>query len=406
MKNKTGFSALAWLLYGDDSMTDAAANALAKKVNGLSSAEFVDGIKQLNMQAGKRHPELDSVPVSIGYETFLEGEQDVQPKLSFDDAEQEALSVALPLGRRLSLSWWQTSFTGLTHGQHADVAMPVELSEHCDDVANLDESNDQLDIVEDQFSIFNLPRGAHTGNALHEIFEDWEFSSTDTDTLNALVLHKLNTYDVGKPEERQVWVTAVSDMVLATLAMPLDSSELVLNRLPPAQRQPEMEFLMAGNMQLKQVVTVLSDPQYGLPESFVAASQQLDTKQLNGFLIGFIDLTFQDNQGCFHVLDWKSNYLGSQASDYRVASQELAMANSHYYLQSLIYLVALHRYLKHQYPNYDPEQHLGSAWYLFVRGITGEPGNGVYELPSNKQLILALDKALSGRISQQQETAQ
>jgi exodeoxyribonuclease V beta subunit len=125
------------------------------------------------------------------------------------------------------------------------------------------------------------------------------------------------------------------------------------------------------------------------------ASQQLDQKSLNGFLIGFIDLTFQDNQGRFHVLDWKSNHLGGHANDYQPANQELAMAGSHYYLQALIYLVALHRYLKHQLTDYNIDQHLGSAWYLFVRGITGQPGNGVYELDSNKQLILALDEVMS-----------
>jgi exodeoxyribonuclease V beta subunit len=403
VNNKTGFSALAWLLYGDDSMTEAATNALAEKVKGLSPVAFVDGIKQLNVQASKRHPELESVPVSIGYETFSGDELDLQARLSFDDSTQESLSVATPLNRRLSLSWWQTSFSGLTQGQHADVAMPVELSEHCDDTASLDDIDNPLEEGDKQFTIFNLPRGAHTGNALHEIFEDWDFTATNTDALDALVLNKLNTYDVGKPEERQQWVNAVSDMVLTTLALPLDGAELVLNRLPAAQRQPEMEFLMAGNMQLKQVVAVLSDPQYGLPEPFVMASQQLDAKQLNGFLIGFIDLTFQDNQGRFHVLDWKSNHLGAQANDYQTASQEVAMAASHYYLQALIYLVALHRYLKLQLVNYDPDQHLGSAWYLFVRGITGQPGNGVYQLPANKRLINALDNALSARDNQKRE---
>jgi exodeoxyribonuclease V beta subunit len=355
----------------------------------------VDGVRQFQEHACLRHGEEDKVPVSIMYETFFESEIEASSALKFNNTEQDALSVATPMERKLSQSWWQTSFSGLTKGQHNDVSMPVELSAHCDDIDNQDDPYGDEEKEVNQFTIYNLPRGAHTGNALHEIFEEWDFNLTDTDDLNALVLKKLNTYDVGKPDERAEWITVVTEIVLSTLGVPLDGGELVLNRLPPNQRQPEMEFLMASDMQLKEVVSILSDPQYGLPKPFILASQQLDQKSLNGFLIGFIDLTFQDNQGRFHVLDWKSNHLGGHANDYQPANQELAMAGSHYYLQALIYLVALHRYLKHQLTDYNIDQHLGSAWYLFVRGITGQPGNGVYELDSNKQLILELDEAMS-----------
>jgi exodeoxyribonuclease V beta subunit len=395
VKNKTGFSALAWLLYGEATMNDDVASAMGKKVKGLSPAAFVDGVRQFQEHACLRHGEEDKVPVSIMYETFFESEIEASSALKFNNTEQDALSVATPMERKLSQSWWQTSFSGLTKGQHNDVSMPVELSAHCDDIDNQDDPYGDEEKEVNQFTIYNLPRGAHTGNALHEIFEEWDFNLTDTDDLNALVLKKLNTYDVGKPDERAEWITVVTEIVLSTLGVPLDGGELVLNRLPPNQRQPEMEFLMASDMQLKEVVSILSDPQYGLPKPFILASQQLDQKSLNGFLIGFIDLTFQDNQGRFHVLDWKSNHLGGHANDYQPANQELAMAGSHYYLQALIYLVALHRYLKHQLTDYNIDQHLGSAWYLFVRGITGQPGNGVYELDSNKQLILELDEAMS-----------
>jgi exodeoxyribonuclease V beta subunit len=50
-------------------------------------------------------------------------------------------------------------------------------------------------------------------------------------------------------------------------------------------------------------------------------------------------------------------------------SLDRAMATHHYGLQALIYTVALHRYLDHRIDGYDPDQHLGEAWYLFVRGV-------------------------------------
>ena len=47
------------------------------------------------------------------------------------------------------------------------------------------------------------------------------------------------------------------------------------------------------------------------------------------------------------------------------------MAHHHYPLQALLYLVALHRYLRWRLPGYDPDRHLGGGLYLFVRGMAG-----------------------------------
>jgi exodeoxyribonuclease V beta subunit len=47
------------------------------------------------------------------------------------------------------------------------------------------------------------------------------------------------------------------------------------------------------------------------------------------------------------------------------------MQRRHYPLQALLYLVALHRYLRWRLPGYDPEQNLGGVLYLFLRGMVG-----------------------------------
>jgi len=47
------------------------------------------------------------------------------------------------------------------------------------------------------------------------------------------------------------------------------------------------------------------------------------------------------------------------------------MERSNYLLQSMLYQVALHRYLQWRPPDYDPERHLGGSYYLFVRGMIG-----------------------------------
>jgi exodeoxyribonuclease V beta subunit len=67
------------------------------------------------------------------------------------------------------------------------------------------------------------------------------------------------------------------------------------------------------------------------------------------------------------------------------------MAQHRYDVQAAIYLLALHRLLSVRLgDNYDPEQHLGGAVYLFLRGVNG-PQNGVCHLPASAPLLAALD---------------
>ncbi len=47
------------------------------------------------------------------------------------------------------------------------------------------------------------------------------------------------------------------------------------------------------------------------------------------------------------------------------------MHRRHYALQALLYVVALHRYLRWRLPGYRPERHLAGVLYLFVRGMSG-----------------------------------
>jgi len=72
------------------------------------------------------------------------------------------------------------------------------------------------------------------------------------------------------------------------------------------------------------------------------------------------------------------------------------MAREAYYLQYLIYCVALHRYLAVRVPGYDYETHFGGVRYLFLRGMRPEMGAacGVYADRPARDLIGALDRYL------------
>jgi len=70
----------------------------------------------------------------------------------------------------------------------------------------------------------------------------------------------------------------------------------------------------------------------------------------------------------------------------------------------LLYSVALHRFLRWRQPGYDPDEHLGGALYLFVRGMCG-PGtpvvdgtpSGVLSWRPPSALVLDLSDLLDGR---------
>jgi exodeoxyribonuclease V beta subunit len=71
------------------------------------------------------------------------------------------------------------------------------------------------------------------------------------------------------------------------------------------------------------------------------------------------------------------------------------MARSGYFLQALLYLLALHRHLDRTLPHYQPDQHLGGLRYLFLRGVDAQqPGQGLWEDRPPLDLILELDQRL------------
>lgn len=160
---------------------------------------------------------------------------------------------------------------------------------------------------------------------------------------------------------------------------------------------------------LVDLVHVLPEMEFWLPADRIEAKEMdihcrrhllagvarpgLVERQLHGMLMGFADLVFEC-RGKFWVLDYKSNYLGDDDACYSSDALARAMAEHRYDVQAAIYMLALHRLLKLRLGSaYQPEQHLGGAVYLFLRGIKG-PQSGVCLLPTSVPLLQALDAML------------
>jgi exodeoxyribonuclease V beta subunit len=103
----------------------------------------------------------------------------------------------------------------------------------------------------------------------------------------------------------------------------------------------------------------------------------------------------------YAIVDYKTNWLAGPdeqltASHYRPAALLAEMTGAHYGLQALLYAAALHRYLRWRIPGYDPERDLAGVHYLFLRGMTGTPGDGVFSWHPPGALVAALSDVLDG----------
>jgi exodeoxyribonuclease V beta subunit len=119
---------------------------------------------------------------------------------------------------------------------------------------------------------------------------------------------------------------------------------------------------------------------------------------VRGYLTGTIDLVARAG-GRFTVVDYKTNWLGATGAPltawhYRPAALAAEMQGAHYGLQALLYQVALHRFLRWRLADYDPDRHLGGVLYLFMRGMTGAPGCGVFRWQPSGALVAALSDVL------------
>ena len=114
----------------------------------------------------------------------------------------------------------------------------------------------------------------------------------------------------------------------------------------------------------------------------------------------------------FFLADYKTNKMAAPGETltswhYRSDALQTEMVAAHYPLQALLYVVALHRYLRWRLHDYDPDAHLGGVLYLFVRGMSaadpmpaGAPPPGVWSWRPPAPLVEALsdlfDRGLPG----------
>lgn len=149
-----------------------------------------------------------------------------------------------------------------------------------------------------------------------------------------------------------------------------------INLCELASCQPELEFLFATRSVSTPALDALCH-EYLMPGK---ARPALMPTEVNGMIKGFIDLVFEHNRA-YYVADWKSNYLGPRDTDYSPEAMTQEVLLKRYDVQYAIYLLALHRLLRHRLPDYDYDRHVGGAVYFFLRGWQAQSQGIVFDKP-------------------------
>lgn len=232
------------------------------------------------------------------------------------------------------------------------------------------------------------------GVALHAVFEQSPALLQSADPDAALLACCRETLAAGGLDDALAPVLA--ERVRTTLATPLPglTAPECLGQLASEAQVHELEFLLpVGLLDAGRLRQLLEHHQWPPGPEGAQWRRTPAFPDLRGYLKGFIDLVFQAD-GRWHLLDWKSNRLGIRLGDYRGPALDAAMAHSGYFLQALLYGLALHRLLERRLAGYHPEQHLGSAYYLFIRGV-GHGSDGIWHTPLPVDLLLDLDRELA-----------
>ncbi|MEO1023540.1 MAG: exodeoxyribonuclease V subunit beta [Bacteroidota bacterium] len=219
--------------------------------------------------------------------------------------------------------------TAVRPGMHSYSSITRSKNDFSDRSLSLIETNPETEEAEP--SRFTFPKGAATGNVLHELLDEIPFG--DYHRLRIAVPEKLRTYVI---EEK--WGNILQQWVIDTWRHSLGAGLPALIDLEKNDTVKEMEFYFPiTELEIDELSALLGHQRMG------------DRGRVNGFMKGFIDLIFC-HKGKYYIADYKTNHLGDGQEDYSADALNQAMQHHHFDVQYHVYTVALHRYLNKRIP--------------------------------------------------------
>jgi exodeoxyribonuclease V beta subunit len=235
---------------------------------------------------------------------------------------------------------------------------------------------------------FGFPHGAAAGRCLHDLLEALDFVAPDTRIIPGLLrAHGIETD----------WAPIVETWIGEVLATPLDDTgRLCLGRIARRARHDELEFhYPARRVDVTHLVRRLRDA--GFAGGGFGPATARPAARLDGFVKGYVDAVIE-HEGRYFVIDYKSNRLGDGFDAHAGPALVTAMGRGTYWLQYLVYTLAVHRLLARRVAGYEYDRHFGGVYYLFLRGMTPARGHasGVYYDRPSHAVVTVLDEVMRG----------
>jgi len=297
-----------------------------------------------------------------------------------------------------------TSYSGLVAaGSHEAAPRGGEYDFDARDAAGVIE----MPLSGDKLTIQSFPAGARTGECWHKIFEDLDFSADET-AIRSLVEAQLAAFKLNRggvadevKEKNDVVTRMVCDTLAATLA-PCGGTQFRLKDIGARDRLTEFEFQHPlPDLAHNTTDSIREAMEKHWPsrdaarrDLFAGRMRNMDRSIPQGFMTGFIDLLFR-HDGRYYILDWKSNRCGGMFDQEGLDHEMAAHA---YFIQYLIYTVAVNRYLAETVVGYDYDKHFGGIFYVFLRGTKADSAAGIYHDKPARGLVIRLDEILVGGV--------
>jgi exodeoxyribonuclease V beta subunit len=371
-----------------------AASPLGQSLKWKESQDITQSLQQL----------VDESPDAISLQqiSFDEVEAQLNIKQKSDESSRE-LNVSNFMGK-IERDWWLSSFSALSRNlRHGGVSSPDRDSEMRFDINETTQTNDEKTLR------FQLAKGAHSGNLLHDILEVSNFKNADDVDNNFIESIKWPLVKYGELTSGYNEIDLVNwlDEILSTpLSLINDDEIFSLGDIPLEKTLRESEFYFPmESANVTSLEKLLTDHRNVIRLNDSAENQgkvnpvRLPSyKTLKGMMHGFIDLVFE-HKGKFYVCDYKSSHLGDDFGDYSHNSLRENIEKNHYDLQYFIYSLALHRHLQQNIVDYNPAEHFGGVYYLYLRGMTNNDrhrGAGVYYQSISSKELAQLDELFLG----------
>jgi exodeoxyribonuclease V beta subunit len=368
--NQTETSAPAYLFHQPACYSPDPVNGVRDRVKSLGYDEMLDEIKELVRASG------NTIALSLVYDNA--GERYIPHDRIPDEYSYRRFTG------RIHRDWVISSYSSLISDRRGDSEQP--------DYDSIGHTIDRRDRGGGD-DIFSFHRGPRAGQCIHEIFEGLDFRLRDPEVLK-LVVEKLKKYGF-EPEWQYALMGMVKNVLEATLSK---ERALTLRSVERMDRLNELEFYFPlERLTSSELADIFSEFGIGdVTRGFSRRIRELSFRSVGGYVRGFIDMAFRYDDR-YHIIDWKSNYLGEAVEDYSREAIQSAMEEHYYILQYHLYAVALHRYLAMRLPDYDYRTHFGDVYYIFVRGVDHRiPPFGIYRDVPSPDLIEALSEYLGG----------